>query len=102
MGGPRLVRKRVPEQDYDNWVRQVVALRRAMDLLAARADVDKARVGFVGHDYGGMYGMMAAGVDNRARTYVYIAVAPSLNHWRSSPASRCRRRPTSARTPSWS
>jgi cephalosporin-C deacetylase-like acetyl esterase len=52
-----------------------------MDLLVSRPDVDKARVGFVGHDYGGMYGMLAAGVDGRARTYVYIAVAPSLSHW---------------------
>ena len=73
--------KRVPEQDYDNSIRQVIALRRAMDLLLSRADVDKARVGYVGHDYGGMYGMMANGVDRRARTYVYIAVVPSLNDW---------------------
>jgi hypothetical protein len=28
-----------------------------------------------------MYGMLMAGVDQRARTYVYVAVAPSLNHW---------------------
>jgi cephalosporin-C deacetylase-like acetyl esterase len=73
--------QRVPEQDYDNSVRQVIALRRAMDLLVSQPGVDKARLGYVGHDYGGMYGMMAAGVDGRARTYVYIAVAPSLNHW---------------------
>ena len=73
--------QRVPEQDYDNSIRQVIALRRAMDLLVSRSDVDKARVGYVGHDYGGMYGMMAAGVDRRARTYVYIAVVPSLNDW---------------------
>jgi hypothetical protein len=73
--------KRVPEQDYDNSIRQVIALRRAMDLLLSRPDVDKARVGYVGHDYGGIYGMMANGVDGRARTYVYIAVVPSLNDW---------------------
>ena len=72
---------RVPEQDYDNSIRQVIALRRAMDLLVSQPRVDKARIGYVGHDYGGMYGMMAAGVDGRARTYVYVAVAPSLNHW---------------------
>ena len=72
---------RVPEQDYDNSIRQVVALRRAMDLLVSQPGVDKTRIGYVGHDYGGMYGMMAAGVDGRARTYVYVAVAPSLNHW---------------------
>jgi hypothetical protein len=73
--------KRVPEQDYDNSIRQVIALRRAMDLLVSRPDVDKARIGYVGHDYGGMYGMIANGVDRRAHTYVYIAVVPSLNDW---------------------
>jgi dienelactone hydrolase len=73
--------KRVPEQDYDNSIRQVIALRRAMDLLVSRPDVDKARIGFVGHDYGGMYGMIANGLDRRARTHVYIAVVPSLNDW---------------------
>jgi dienelactone hydrolase len=82
---------RVPEQDYDNSIRQVITLRRAMDLLRARPDVDKARIGYVGHDYGGMYGMMANGVDRRARTYVYIAVVPSLNDWAffaAQPASK--------------
>lgn len=78
---PDWYRKRVPEEDYDNSVRQVIALRRAMDLLASRPDVDKARIGYVGHDYGGMYGMMAAGVDRRAHTYVYVAVVPSLSDW---------------------
>jgi cephalosporin-C deacetylase-like acetyl esterase len=73
--------KRVPEEDYQNSIRQVIALRRAMDLLASRPDVDKARLGFVGHDYGGMYGMIAAGLDHRAKTYVYVAVASSLNDW---------------------
>ena len=52
-----------------------------MDLLASQPNVDKARLGFVGHDYGGMYGMMMAGVDRRAKAYVYVAVAPSLNNW---------------------
>jgi dienelactone hydrolase len=73
--------KRVPEEDYQNSIRQVVALRRAMDLLASRPEVDKTRLGYVGHDYGGMYGMIAAGLDRRAKTYVYIAVASSLNDW---------------------
>ena len=78
---PEWYAKRVPERDYDNSIRQVIALRRAMDLLVSRPDVDKARIGYVGHDYGGMYGMIANGVDRRAHTYVYIAVVPSLNDW---------------------
>ena len=72
---------RVPEQDYDNSVRQVIAIRRAYDLLASQEGVDKARVGFVGHDYGGMYGIIASGVEPRAKTYVFIATAQSLSDW---------------------
>lgn len=73
--------KRVPEEDYANSIRQVIALRRGMDLLLSQPNVDKARVGLVGHDYGGMYSMMMAGVDQRAKAYVYVAVVPSLNDW---------------------
>lgn len=78
---PEWFGKRVPEEDYANSIRQVIALRRGMDLLLAQPNVDKARVGLVGHDYGGMYSMMMAGVDQRAKAYVYVAVVPSLNDW---------------------
>jgi pimeloyl-ACP methyl ester carboxylesterase len=73
--------KRVPEEDYGNSIRQVIALRRAMDILVSQPNVDRTRVGLVGHDYGGMYSMMMAGVDPRAKAYVYVAVVPSLNDW---------------------
>jgi cephalosporin-C deacetylase-like acetyl esterase len=73
--------KRVPEEDYGNSIKQVIALRRAMDLLLSQPKADKTRVGLVGHDYGGMYSMMMAGVDQRAKAYVYVAVVPSLNDW---------------------
>lgn len=99
---PEWYAKRVPELDYDNSIRQVIALRRALDLLVSRPDVDKARIGYVGHDYGGMYGMIANGVDRRAHTSVYIAVVPSLNDWRSSRGSRLPRPLTSGRTRCWS
>lgn len=73
--------KRVPDEDYGNSIRQVIALRRAMDLLLSQPGVDKTRVGLVGHDYGGMYSMMMAGVDQRLKAQVYVAVVPSLNDW---------------------
>jgi pimeloyl-ACP methyl ester carboxylesterase len=73
--------KRVPEEDYGNSIKQVIALRRAIDLLLAQPGVDKSRVAVVGHDYGGMYSMLMAGVDQRAKAYVYVAVVPSLNDW---------------------
>lgn len=73
--------KRVPEEDYGNSIRQVIALRRGMDLLLSQPSVDQARVGLVGHDYGGMYSMIMAGVDQRLKAQVYVAVVPSLNDW---------------------
>ncbi len=73
--------KRVPDEDYGNSIRQVIALRRALDLLLSQPGVDRSRVGLVGHDYGGMYSMMMAGVDRRLRAQVYVAVVPSLNDW---------------------
>ena len=74
-------RNRVPAEDYANGIRQVIELRRAMDLLLSQPHVDAQRVAFVGHDYGGMYGTLAAGVDNKAKAYVFIAVAPSFFDW---------------------
>ena len=78
---PDFFGKRNPDLDYENTIRQVVALRRGMDLLVSQPGVDASRVGFVGHDYGGMYGMLMAGADQRAKTYVYVAVVPSLSDW---------------------
>ena len=78
---PGWYENRVLEQDYQKSIEQVIALRRAMDLLTSQKNVDSTRIGYVGHDYGAMYGTLMAGVDPRARTYVFIAAVPSLNDW---------------------
>lgn len=72
---------RVPEKDYENSIRQVIDFRRALDLLLSQANVDKTRIGFVGHDFGAMYGMLMAGVDQRINTFVFVAATQSLNDW---------------------
>jgi pimeloyl-ACP methyl ester carboxylesterase len=78
---PRWFGTRDPEKDYENSIRQVIELRRALDLLLSQTNVDKTRVGFVGHDFGAMYGMLMAGVDQRINTFVFIAATQSLNDW---------------------
>ena len=78
---PRWFGNRIPEKDYENSIRQVIELRRALDLLLSQSNVDKTRIGFVGHDYGAMYGMLMAGVDQRINTFVFIAATQSLNDW---------------------
>ncbi len=78
---PKWFEDRILEKDYEDSIEQVIKLRRAMDLLTGQLNVDRTRIGFVGHDYGGIYGMLMAGVDQRARAYVFIAVTQSFESW---------------------
>jgi dienelactone hydrolase len=66
------------QDDRALYIGQVIELRRAFDFLLAQPGVDPQRLGYVGHDYGGVYGGILAGVDKRAKTYVLIAGAPSF------------------------
>jgi dienelactone hydrolase len=78
---PKWYGQRVPEEDYDRSVQQVIELRRALDLLLAQPGVDSQRVAYVGHDFGAMYGMIAGGLDRRAKTYVFMAGVPHFIDW---------------------
>jgi dienelactone hydrolase len=69
------------DEDYANGVKQVIELRRAMDLLISQPNVDPERIGFVGHDFGGMYGTVMAGLDQEAKAYVFIATTSSFFDW---------------------
>jgi len=44
---------------------QILDLRRGIEILTRRADVDKTRIGFVGHSYDANAGGVLAGVDKR-------------------------------------
>lgn len=63
------------ESDRDIYVTLVVDLRRAVDLLLARPDVDPSRVGFVGHSLGATWGGVLAGIDRRIKVFVFMAGA---------------------------
>ncbi len=49
---------------------ETIEVRRALDLLISQPQVDRKRIGYVGHDYGAMYGAINAGVDKRVKTYI--------------------------------
>ena len=78
---PRWYETRDLSNDYESSIQQVIEVRRAMDLLLSQPNVDKERVAYVGHDYSGMYGSIAAGLEPRIKTYVFIAVTSSLYDW---------------------
>ena len=54
-------------------IRDVIAVRRAVDLLRRRADVDPARIGFVGWSAGARTGAILAGVEPRLRAIVLMS-----------------------------
>jgi len=54
-------------------IRDVIAARRALDLLAARSDVDAERLGVVGWSAGGRAAALLAGVDSRVQAAVLLA-----------------------------
>jgi cephalosporin-C deacetylase-like acetyl esterase len=70
-----------PEADRDIYIQTVVDLRRGVDLLVSRSDIDSKRIGFVGHSYGAHTGAVLAGVEKRIKAYVIMAGAPSLTEF---------------------
>lgn len=73
--------KRTRVEDYRRSVQQVKDLRRALDVLLSLPDVDPARVAFVGHDFGAMYGTLAVVGDPRIRFFVFIAGTEAFSDW---------------------
>lgn len=69
------------ETDYDDTCYQMIALRRALDVLEAQPQVNRQRIAYVGHDFGAMYGALIAAVDRRPKAYVLIAGASDFNKW---------------------
>lgn len=69
------------QHDHDVSVKQVVDLRRGLDVLLAQPNVDADRLALVGHDFGAMYGGLVAGVDHRLKAAVLMAGTTSLSDW---------------------
>jgi dienelactone hydrolase len=59
------------EQVKNGMIQDVVNVRRAVDILRSRPDVDPKRVAYVGHSYGAMIGAVAVAVDRRFKAAVF-------------------------------
>jgi dienelactone hydrolase len=64
----------------DGFEENVVAVRRAFDLLAQRKDVDPHRLGLIGYSLGSSIASVVSGVDPRV-TAVALLAPPSHPHW---------------------
>jgi dienelactone hydrolase len=60
-------------QQSDAAAHQVIDLRRAVDLLYLRRDIDRKRIAYVGHSWDAHVGAILAGVETRICCYVLMA-----------------------------
>jgi len=68
--GPKLAE---PEVAREAFTRVVKDLRRAVDFLISRSEVDANRIAYVGHSFGALVGGVLAGVEKRIRSFVLMA-----------------------------
>ena len=67
-----------PEVNRDVYIQMVQDLRRGVDLLTARPDVDTKRIGFVGLSLGAHMGGILSGVEKRIKALVLMGGLPTL------------------------
>jgi dienelactone hydrolase len=78
---PDFFLKRTQADDMQNSMEEVVNLRRFMDFLTSQPNADLSRFALVGHDFGGMYGILAGSLDKRPTHYVIMAATPRFPDW---------------------
>jgi dienelactone hydrolase len=69
-----------PEVSRAEQIQTIVDLRRGLDLLVSRPEVDPKRLAYVGHSLGATVGGTLAGIEKRPAAYVLMAGYPSLTH----------------------
>jgi len=67
-----------PENNRATYIQAIIDLRRGVDLLAARPDVDAKRLGFVGFSFGADLGGILAGVERRIKAFALMGTGARL------------------------
>jgi poly(3-hydroxybutyrate) depolymerase len=83
-------------RDRKEQIQLIVDLRRAVDLLRARADVDDDRIAYLGFSYGAAMGGLLAGIEHRIRAFVLMSGDGGLVEHFSGPEHRSGRSSCSA------
>jgi dienelactone hydrolase len=65
--------------DKDGIVQEVVEMRRGIDLLVSREEIDPSRLAYVGFSWGGSLGAIFSAVERRAGSFVLISTIPRLS-----------------------
>jgi dienelactone hydrolase len=65
--------------DKDGIVQEVKEMRRGVDLLVARPEVDPSRLGYVGFSWGASLGGVLSAVERRVHSFVLMSLVPRLS-----------------------
>ena len=77
--GEQFLDYRKPERTRDAFIQTVVDMRRGVDLLLSRPDVDPQRLGYVGGSFGAFVGGVLSGVEKRIKAYALPSGLASIN-----------------------
>jgi dienelactone hydrolase len=67
------------DRDRDGIVQCAIDLRRAVDALLSRGDVDVRRIGYIGYSYGATMGGILSGIEKRIKAFVLMGGGPKLS-----------------------
>ena len=74
-----------PDQDRDRFAQTVITVRRSLDYLSLRADIDMCHGALVGFSFGAWIASIVAAVDARLKSAILIAGVPRMSEfWRTS------------------
>lgn len=68
-----------PDHDRQEHLQTALDLRRAVDFLTVRPEVDPHRLGYVGHSFGALFGGLLAGVEKRIKAFILMAGVGSFS-----------------------
>jgi dienelactone hydrolase len=68
--GPKLAS---PEAAREAFTRVIKDLRRAVDFLSSRPEIDASRLAYIGHSFGALVGGVLSGVEKRLQAFVLMA-----------------------------
>jgi cephalosporin-C deacetylase-like acetyl esterase len=71
--GHEAIKDPLDERRATEFLQAVLDMRRGIDLLVAREDVDRKRIAYVGHSYGANVGALLSGLDRRFKAFVLMA-----------------------------
>ncbi len=62
-----------PESDRKIYIQIVKDLRRAVDVITSRPEIDANRIGYIGHSFGALFGGVLSGVEKRIKAYILMS-----------------------------